>query len=135
MVKLPTAKDDEEGVGTGKVDFAFDAIVSKEINQRVELSGYGGFIFRGDPDDVELSNGFRWGVGAGFPTRQQPAADRGTARRVVPRRHASYTVRPRSSARTARSPPLVSRLGSPSTHFTLGLTWHGAQRLVRRRRR
>ena len=43
MVKLPTAKDDDEGVGTGKTDFAFDAIVSKEINQRVELSGYGGF--------------------------------------------------------------------------------------------
>ena len=41
MVKLPTAKDDEEGVGTGKTDFAFDAIVSKEINQRVEVSGYG----------------------------------------------------------------------------------------------
>ncbi len=33
---------------------SFDAIVSKEINQRVELSGYGGFIVRGDPDDVEL---------------------------------------------------------------------------------
>ena len=39
MVKLPTAKDDDEGVGTGKLDFVFDAIVSKEINQRVELSG------------------------------------------------------------------------------------------------
>ena len=39
LIKLPTAKDDEEGVGTGKMDFAFDAIVSKEINERVELSG------------------------------------------------------------------------------------------------
>src|SRR5687767_15143335 len=27
LVKLPTAKDDEEGVGTGKPDFAFDAIL------------------------------------------------------------------------------------------------------------
>src|SRR5262245_10351178 len=70
MIKLPTAKDDEEGVGTGKMDFAFDGIVSKEINQRVELSGYGGFIARGSPDDIELSNGFRYGVGAGFPTRR-----------------------------------------------------------------
>jgi len=33
MIKLPTAKDDEEGVGTGKTDVVFDAIVSKEINQ------------------------------------------------------------------------------------------------------
>ncbi len=70
MVKLPTAKDTEEGVGTGKADFAFDAIASKEINQRVELSGFGGFIVRGDPDDVDLSDGFRWGIGAGFPTRR-----------------------------------------------------------------
>jgi outer membrane protein OmpA-like peptidoglycan-associated protein len=73
LVKVPTASDDPtdgEGVGTGKVDFAIDAIVSKEVNERVEFSGYGGFIFRGKPDDVELSNGFRWGVGAGFPTRK-----------------------------------------------------------------
>ena len=70
IVKLPTAKSDEEGVGSGKTDFAFDGIVSKEINQRVELSGYGGFMFRGDPDDVSLSDGFRWGFGAGFPTRK-----------------------------------------------------------------
>ncbi|MBA3296027.1 MAG: hypothetical protein H0U19_03765, partial [Acidobacteria bacterium] len=70
MVKIPTAKDDEEGVGTGKVDFSLDGIVSKEINERVELSGFGGFIVRGKPDGVELSNGIRWGFGAGFPTRK-----------------------------------------------------------------
>ena len=70
LVKIPTAKDDEEGVGTGKLDFAIDAIVSKELNERVELSGFGGLIFRGDPDGAALSNGFRWGVGAGFPTRR-----------------------------------------------------------------
>jgi outer membrane protein OmpA-like peptidoglycan-associated protein len=69
MLKLPTASDDD-GAGTGKVDFAFDGIVSKEVNQRVELSGFGGFIFRGDPDNIDLLNGFRWGFGAGFPTRK-----------------------------------------------------------------
>ncbi len=42
MVKLPSAKDHDEGVGTGKTDFALDLILSKEFNQRVELSGYGG---------------------------------------------------------------------------------------------
>ena len=70
LIKLPTASDDDEGVGTGKLDFAIDAIVSREVNERVEFSGYGGIIFRGDPDDAELSNGLRWGVGAGFPTRR-----------------------------------------------------------------
>ena len=47
----------------------FDAILSKEFNERVELSGFGGFIVRGDPDGVDLTNGIRWGFGAGFPTR------------------------------------------------------------------
>jgi outer membrane protein OmpA-like peptidoglycan-associated protein len=70
MVKVPIATDEDEGVGTGKVDFAVDAILSKELNERVELSGYAGMMFRGQPDDVELSNGFRWGVGVGFPTRR-----------------------------------------------------------------
>jgi outer membrane protein OmpA-like peptidoglycan-associated protein len=69
LVKLPTG-DDESGAGTGKPDFAFDAIVSKEINQRVELSGFGGFIVRGDPDAYDLLNGIRWGVGIGMPTRR-----------------------------------------------------------------
>ena len=52
------------------MDFAFDAIVSKEINDRVELSGFGGMIFRGSPDDVAISNGFRYGFGLGLPSRK-----------------------------------------------------------------
>ena len=70
MVKLPTAKDDDEGVGSGKVDFIVDAIVSSELNERVELSGFAGFISRGNPDGVAISNGFRWGIGAGLPSRK-----------------------------------------------------------------
>jgi outer membrane protein OmpA-like peptidoglycan-associated protein len=69
MAKLPTGSDDD-GASTGKADFAFDAIVSKEINERVELSGFGGVIFRGDPDLYDLQNGIRWGIGAGMPTRR-----------------------------------------------------------------
>src|SRR6185295_1170594 len=69
MLKLPTG-DKEGGAGTGKVDFAFDAVVSKEINERMEWSGYGGFIFRSSPDEVEATNGFRWGLGVGLPSRK-----------------------------------------------------------------
>ena len=68
MVKVPTG-DTESGASTGKTDFAFDAIVSKDLNARVELSGYAGFIVRGEPDEVEETNGVRWGFGAGFPSR------------------------------------------------------------------
>ena len=69
MVKVPVG-DEKSGASSGKADFAFDAVVSKEINQRVELSGYGGYIVRGSPDQVETTNGFRWGVGAGMPSRK-----------------------------------------------------------------
>jgi outer membrane protein OmpA-like peptidoglycan-associated protein len=70
LLKVPTANSDDEGVGTGKMDFAFDAIVSKEVNDRVEFSGYGGYIFRGSPDDVDIANGFRYGFGIGMPSRK-----------------------------------------------------------------
>jgi outer membrane protein OmpA-like peptidoglycan-associated protein len=69
MLKLPTG-DSENGAGTGKLDFAVDAVVSKEVNERVEASGYAGFIVRGSPDAVESTNGFRWGVGIGVPARK-----------------------------------------------------------------
>ena len=41
MVKVPTG-DDDVGVSTGKADFRFDFIGSKEIRRRVEFSGIGG---------------------------------------------------------------------------------------------
>jgi outer membrane protein OmpA-like peptidoglycan-associated protein len=69
MVKAPTG-DTDSGASTGKTDVAFDAILSKEINARLELSGYGGYIVRGEPDEVEETNGVRWGVGAAFPSRR-----------------------------------------------------------------
>ena len=87
MIKLPTAKDDEEGVGTGKPDFAVDAIVSKEINERVELSGFGGFIVPRQPGRRRAVERVPLGLRRGLPDAQEPAADRGTARRGVLRRH------------------------------------------------
>ena len=69
MVKVPTGKE-EEGVSTGKADVAIDFIASKDVRQYLELSGYAGYEFRGSPDDIELpDSAFRWGVGAGFPSR------------------------------------------------------------------
>jgi outer membrane protein OmpA-like peptidoglycan-associated protein len=67
-VKLPTG-DKDAGVSTGKVDSFLDLVVSKEVPRIVEVSGYAGGAFRSSPSDVTQSNGFRWGVGAGFPSR------------------------------------------------------------------
>jgi outer membrane protein OmpA-like peptidoglycan-associated protein len=67
-VKLPTG-DEDAGVSTGRADVFVDGILSGEVAERVELAAFGGVVLRGNPDGLELSNGLRWGVGAGFPTR------------------------------------------------------------------
>ena len=122
LIKLPTASDDDEGVGTGGADFAFDAVVSKEINERVEVSGFGGFIFRGDPDEADLSNGFRWGIGAGFPTRRNL--------RLTAELHGeayfddSLSLSTPLVATDGSISPLVSNIDSPA-NASVGLTYLG----------
>ena len=123
LVKLPTAKDDEEGVGTGKADFAFDAIVSKEINERVELSGYAGMIFRGKPDQVDISNGFRWGFGAGFPTRKnlRLTAELHGEGYI----HDDVTLSSALIGQDGSISPLSSEI-EPPFNASVGLTWQGS---------
>ena len=125
VIKLPTG-DENEGVGTGKADFLVDAIVSKEVNRAVELTGFGGFIVRGDPSGVELSDGFRWGVGVGGPTRK--------ALRAFAELHGEAY----SSGEVTLTRSLVGTDGTiaPSisdlqnkTHFTAGLTWQSRKGL------
>ena len=67
MFKLPTA-DAETGAGTGELDYMLDGIFSGKAGG-VELSGFAGMAWRGDPDEVRLSDSLRWGVGAGFGAR------------------------------------------------------------------
>jgi peptidoglycan-associated lipoprotein len=69
MIKLPTGKFDA-GVSTGKADVSIDAVVSKEAAKLVEVSGYGGYEWRGSPDGFDIPSGaFRWGTGLTFPSR------------------------------------------------------------------
>src|SRR5882762_9151953 len=57
-------------VPTGKPDLGWDVIVSKEAAKLVEVSGYGGYQFRGSPDGLDLPTGaFHWGAGVTFPSR------------------------------------------------------------------
>jgi outer membrane protein OmpA-like peptidoglycan-associated protein len=120
MVKLPTASDDD-GAGTGKADFALDAILSKEINERVELSGFGGFIVRGDPDLFDLSNGIRWGFGVAVPTRRNL--------RLTAELHGEAYI-DKSVTFTGVQPavigaiPIFSEQKNPM-NATIGLTWLG----------
>ncbi|MCH8990709.1 MAG: DUF4230 domain-containing protein [Acidobacteria bacterium] len=66
-VKVPTG-DKAAGRSTGEADVMVDFIVSKNIQERVELSGFGGVLVRGEPNGITLGNSIRWGFGAGFPT-------------------------------------------------------------------
>ena len=65
LVKLPTGSD-SDGSSTGKTDGEFDVIVSKDLGA-AEVSAYGGFLFRGDPDGMDLPNSMQWGAGVGIP--------------------------------------------------------------------
>jgi outer membrane protein OmpA-like peptidoglycan-associated protein len=68
MVKLPIGST-AAGTTSGKADVAVDAVVSREMSESIELTGYGGFLDRGNPAGYTLTNGIRWGFGAGFPSR------------------------------------------------------------------
>jgi len=71
LVKLPTG-DFDAGASTGKADIAIDLVASKETARKVEFSAFGGYEFRGKPDDLDAPSGaFRWGAGAGFPSRSR----------------------------------------------------------------
>jgi outer membrane protein OmpA-like peptidoglycan-associated protein len=67
-VKIPTG-DKEAGVSTGSADAFADIVVSKELNGRIDVAAFGGAAIRGAGDEVSQSNGLRWGLGAGFPSR------------------------------------------------------------------
>src|SRR5262245_32997705 len=127
LVKVPTAKTKDEGVGTGEMDVAFDVIASKEVNERVEFSGYGGFIFRGDPEGIDLANGLRYGFGVGVPSRKSL---RFTAE-LHGESYLSDSVTIQSPMATpliaadGTAPPLVTNLDSP-INATFGLTWQGS---------
>jgi outer membrane protein OmpA-like peptidoglycan-associated protein len=120
LVKVPTA-DKDEGAGTGKPDFSFDAIVSSEVNERVELSAFGGLIVRGDPDEFDLVNGVRWGIGIATPSRR--------SLRLTAELHGETYL---DDAVVPKGPTILSQTLVPADSAqespvigTIGLTWQG----------
>jgi len=69
FVKIPTANEDK-GLGTGKGSWGGDLILSKSIDEKLDLHGSIGFVKNGDPDSptpVNIANAFRWGLGLNVP--------------------------------------------------------------------
>src|SRR5688572_12554888 len=66
LVKIPTA-DEEQGLGTGKVSWGGDLILSKSVDAKLDLHGSIGYQVNGDPDGVDIGNAFKWAVGLNVP--------------------------------------------------------------------
>jgi outer membrane protein OmpA-like peptidoglycan-associated protein len=119
-VKVPSGST-TAGVSTGKADVGIDVIISREAAKLVEVSGFGGYEWRGSPVGYAIPTGaFRWGTGISFPSRNFI--------RVVGELNGQV---PSSSAVTITSTPLVALDGSVAplvsnteklTRATVGLT-------------
>ena len=67
FVTLPSGSKDA-GTTSGQVNGEVDLVLSKLIGN-AEVAGFGGFAFRGDPENIDVANGFTWGAGIGAPVR------------------------------------------------------------------
>jgi outer membrane protein OmpA-like peptidoglycan-associated protein len=70
MAKLPTASADD-GLGTGKMDFQFDLIGSREVSNKIELTASLGYKIRSSPEGYNLTQGMKWGIGGAYPSRSR----------------------------------------------------------------
>ncbi len=120
IVKLPTGKADA-GVSTGKADFSVDGIISKEAAKLVEVSGYGGYEWRGSPDGFTIPSGaFRWGTGVTFPSRNFLRVV-GEFNGFVPSSDTATTTTALIGTDLSRSP--LTSATENITRATLGLTY------------
>jgi len=126
MVKAPTA-DKDSGAGTGEYDGFFDVIASREF-KALELTGFSGVAMRGDPADISISDGIRWGLGAGFPARGRL---RGTTEVSGEWMFDHAVVAPEGLlvAPDGSLSPSISRLTDEIT-TAVGLTWQAGNGLL-----
>ncbi|HEY6509249.1 MAG TPA: OmpA family protein [Vicinamibacterales bacterium] len=123
--KFPTA-DADAGAGTGQMDTFWDAVVSKELNNRIELTGYGGLALRGSPDEVNVSDSLRWGFGAGFNTR---SSVRFTAELFGEAAFDDVVFQSPRFGTDGSAVPLLSNVGS-DVNTLLGVTWQHSNGLM-----
>ncbi len=67
VAKLPAA-DEVKGLGTGKFSGAADLVLSKTLARNADLHASIGYEVNSDPNDVNIANAFRWGVGLNLPS-------------------------------------------------------------------
>src|SRR4029453_884488 len=119
MLKFPSGG--ATAASTKAFATTFDLVASGEAGGRFEVTGLVGYVFRGSPDEFEVSNGFRWGVGTGFPSR--------SPLRVLLELEGEF---PTAAEVRVNNPPFVAFDGSiaplesdtsETTAFKAGLVW------------
>jgi outer membrane protein OmpA-like peptidoglycan-associated protein len=124
VIKLPTG-DSDIGTSTGKPDYIFDLVASRETaNQKIEYSGFAGYEFRGEPDGTDAPGAaFRWGGGVAVPSRA-PLRGIFELDGVIPSSSSLTITEPiiACPALECGVPPLVSDV-QKQTRFTAGATW------------
>jgi outer membrane protein OmpA-like peptidoglycan-associated protein len=67
VAKLPTA-DEAKGLGTGKFSGGADLILSKHLGRKADIHASIGYQVNSDPDDLDIGNAVKWGVGINLPS-------------------------------------------------------------------
>ena len=121
MVKFPSGSD---WASTNDWDGHIDLVGSREFGRRFELTGVAGAIIRGDPDEFDVSDGVKWGLGTSFPSRSKL--------RALVEYHGEFVIdadtrvlMPPYTAEDGSIAPLLSPISDP-TNVTFGLAWNAS---------
>jgi peptidoglycan-associated lipoprotein len=107
--------------GANDWDLHTDLVASREIGRQVEITGMAGGVIRGDPDEFQISDGVKWGLGTSFPSRSQL--------RALVEWHGEFVIKdnaivlhPPYVAEDGSIAPTLSPISDP-TQITLGGVW------------
>lgn len=123
VVKFPAGA---EWASTNSWDGHFDLVASREfVAQKIEITGTGGGVVRGDSDDFRSSDGVTWGVGASFPSRARLRALVEWEGEFVMNRE-TLVLRPPYVAEDGSIAPIESRNSDPAD-FKAGLVYQATK--------
>jgi len=122
VVKLPTGAA-ALGVSTGKPDLSVDVVVSQEANDLAyEWTLVAGYVTRGNPDGVVISDGIRWGAGIALPSRR--------AYRLIVEAHGEWYLDPLDIVIVSHPPPALASVPIPAVNpqtdpvnLSVGFDW------------
>jgi len=110
---------------TNDYDLNLDLIASREFAKKVELTGMAGGTLRADPDEFSISDGIKWGIGAGFPSRGRVRGLAEFTGEWVFDQFATVN-NPPFVAEDGSVAPLLSRIHDPAD-FKVGVVWQASK--------